>query len=155
MIATGSKTGGPQASGPLTGPWPRQEPGCTAGGEQQASEQSFIRIYSRSPSLTSLLQSCLTHCDPMACSPPATGDPMAPLSMGFSRQEYWSGLPCPPPGDLPLDFSKGHNKYNNTWNHSPHSWSMENCLPQNWSLVPKRLGTIALREQRTTSAKPS
>ena len=25
----------------------------------------------------------------------------APLSMGFSRQEYWSGLPCLPPGDLP------------------------------------------------------
>ena len=25
----------------------------------------------------------------------------SPLSMGFSRQEYWSGLPCPPPGDLP------------------------------------------------------
>ena len=25
----------------------------------------------------------------------------APLSMGFSRQEYWSGLPCPPPEDLP------------------------------------------------------
>ena len=24
----------------------------------------------------------------------------APLSMGLSRQEYWSGLPCPPPGDL-------------------------------------------------------
>ena len=24
-----------------------------------------------------------------------------PLSMGFSRQEYWSGLPCPLPGDLP------------------------------------------------------
>ena len=24
----------------------------------------------------------------------------ASLSMGFSRQEYWSGLPCPPPGDL-------------------------------------------------------
>ena len=23
-----------------------------------------------------------------------------PLSMGFSKQEYWSGLPCPPPGDL-------------------------------------------------------
>ena len=23
-----------------------------------------------------------------------------PLSMGFSRQEYWSGLPCPPPRDL-------------------------------------------------------
>ena len=25
----------------------------------------------------------------------------APLSIGFSRQEYWSGLPCPLPGDLP------------------------------------------------------
>ena len=25
----------------------------------------------------------------------------APLSMGFSRHEYWSGLPCPPTGDLP------------------------------------------------------
>ena len=24
----------------------------------------------------------------------------ASLSMGFLRQEYWSGLPCPPPGDL-------------------------------------------------------
>ena len=24
-----------------------------------------------------------------------------PLSMGFPSQEYWSGLPCPPPGDLP------------------------------------------------------
>ena len=29
------------------------------------------------------------------CSPPGS-----PLSMGFSRQEYWSGLLCPPPGDL-------------------------------------------------------
>ena len=25
----------------------------------------------------------------------------APLSMGFLRQEYWSGLSCPPPGDFP------------------------------------------------------
>ena len=25
----------------------------------------------------------------------------APLSTGFSRQEYWSGLPCPPPGESP------------------------------------------------------
>ena len=34
-------------------------------------------------------------CDPMDCSH------QAPLSMGFCRQEYWSGLPCPPPGDFP------------------------------------------------------
>ena len=31
----------------------------------------------------------------------ALGACQAPLSMGFSRQEYWSGLPFPPPGDLP------------------------------------------------------
>ena len=30
----------------------------------------------------------------------------APLSMGFSRQEYWSELPCPPPGDLPNPGTK-------------------------------------------------
>ena len=28
-------------------------------------------------------------------------DSQAPVSMGFSRQEYWSGLPCPSSGDLP------------------------------------------------------
>ena len=38
------------------------------------------------------LQSCLLLCDPM--SPPASS------VHGFSRQEHWSGLPCPPPGDL-------------------------------------------------------
>ena len=32
---------------------------------------------------------------------PWTAASQAPLSMGFSRQEYWSGLPFPPPGDLP------------------------------------------------------
>ena len=40
--------------------------------------------------------SLLSHvCDPwtVAC--------LAPLSMGFSREEYWSGLPFPPPGNLP------------------------------------------------------
>ena len=30
-----------------------------------------------------------------------TVDCQAPLSMEFFRQEYWDGLPCPPPGDLP------------------------------------------------------
>ena len=38
---------------------------------------------------------CPTLCDPMDCTH------QAPLSMEFSRQEYWSGLPCPPAGDLP------------------------------------------------------
>jgi len=35
------------------------------------------------------------------CKTPRTVACQAPLSMGFSRQEYWSGLPCPPPGDHP------------------------------------------------------
>ena len=35
------------------------------------------------------------------CATPWTVARQAPPSMGFSRQEYWSGLPFPPPGDLP------------------------------------------------------
>ena len=38
---------------------------------------------------------CLTLCDPMSVAH------QAPLSMGLSSQEYWSGLLCPPAGDLP------------------------------------------------------
>ena len=40
-------------------------------------------------------QSCPTLCDPWTVAH------QAPPSMGFSRQEYWSGLPFPAPGDLP------------------------------------------------------
>ena len=40
-------------------------------------------------------QSCLT------LDTPWTVAHQAPLSMGFPRQEYWSGLPFPSPGDLP------------------------------------------------------
>ena len=40
-------------------------------------------------------QSCLSLCDPW------TAACQAPLSMGFPRREYWSGLPFPSPGDLP------------------------------------------------------
>ena len=38
-------------------------------------------------------QLCLTLCDSVAHQ--------APQSVGFPRQEYWSGLPFPTPGDLP------------------------------------------------------
>ena len=41
-------------------------------------------------------QSCPTLCNPMD-----GGLHQAPPSMGFSRQEYWSGLPFPSPGNLP------------------------------------------------------
>ena len=38
---------------------------------------------------------------PTLFATPWTVARQAPLSMGFSRQEYWRGLPFPPPGDLP------------------------------------------------------
>ena len=41
-------------------------------------------------------QSCLTLCDSH------TGACQAPLSMGFYRKEYWTGLPFPSPEDLPV-----------------------------------------------------
>ena len=47
-----------------------------------------------------LLQSSLTLGESLDYTP-WTADCQDPLSMGFSRQEYWRGLPCPPPGDLP------------------------------------------------------
>ena len=34
-------------------------------------------------------------------STPWTAARQAPLSVGFSGQEHWNGMPCPPPGDLP------------------------------------------------------
>ena len=51
----------------------------------------------------------LTNCDGgglvtklcLTLATPWTVAHQAPLCMGFSRQEYWSRLPCPPPGDLP------------------------------------------------------
>ena len=44
---------------------------------------------------------CLVRQSCLLFSTPWTATQQAPLSMGFSRQEYWSGLPCPPPGHLP------------------------------------------------------
>ena len=40
-------------------------------------------------------QSCVNLCSPMGCSPPGSS------TMEFSRQEYWRGVPFPPPRDLP------------------------------------------------------
>ena len=51
---------------------------------------NYTRVHAKS------LQLCLTLGNPMNCIAHR-----AALSKGFSRQQYWSGLPCPPPGDLP------------------------------------------------------
>ena len=52
-------------------------------------------IWATSESESEVVQSCLTLCNPMDCSLPGFS------IHGFSRQEYWSGLPFPSPGDLP------------------------------------------------------
>ena len=53
-------------------------------------------VLKRIPVVCLVTQSCLTLWNPTDSSVH-----QAPLSMGLSRPEYWSGLPCPPPGDLP------------------------------------------------------
>ena len=50
----------------------------------------------------------------------------APLSMEFSRQEYWSGLPCPPPEDLP---NRGINRLNPGLPHLPSELPGKEILP--------------------------
>ena len=43
----------------------------------------------------------MLSCSVMSDWTPQTVARQAPLCLGFSSQEYWNGLPCPPPGDLP------------------------------------------------------
>ena len=56
-----------------------------------------------------LLFSCFS-CVPLFATP-WTGACQAPLSMEFSRHEYWSGLPCSPPGDFPEPRDQTHTSY--------------------------------------------
>ena len=49
----------------------------------------------------SVTKLCPTLCDPMDCS-------QSPLSTGYSRQEYWNGLPFSPPGDREIHGSNSH-----------------------------------------------
>ena len=65
------------------GPWKPRAWGVIIGNTALELEGGWLR------------HSCLTLCDPVDCSPEA------PLSIRFPRQEYWSGLPFPSPGDLP------------------------------------------------------
>ena len=57
--------------------------------------ESFDRMWFTGESESEVAQSCPTLCDPIDVAY------QAPPSMGFSWQEYWSGLPFPSPGDLP------------------------------------------------------
>ena len=58
----------------------------------------FYDIWSHAGKLinvSNLLFALLLNCESVIVAP------QAPLSMGFTRQEYWSGLPFPPLGDFP------------------------------------------------------
>ena len=57
----------------------------------EQSTLGYVYVFS----VVQLCPTLWTFCDTMDCSPSDS------LSMGFSRQEYWSGLPFPAPGDLP------------------------------------------------------
>ena len=74
-------------------------PGLLSGLHTIPTYQTALLCCSRHPAFPCLLakslQSCLTLCHPMDCSPPGSS------VHGILRQEYWDGLPCPPPGDLP------------------------------------------------------
>ena len=56
----------------------------------------LLRGFPSDPSVPACVLSCLSHVQLFV-----TVALQATLSMGFSRQDYWSWLPCPPPGDLP------------------------------------------------------
>ena len=58
-------------------------------------KRQMLNIVICSVQFSSVAQSCLTLCNPMKSSS------QAPLSMEFSRQEYWRKLPLPSPGDFP------------------------------------------------------
>ena len=69
---------------------PRDSPGTNTG-----VGCHFLLQCMKVKSESKVAQLCLTVCDPMDCVAY-----QAPLSLGFSRQGYWSGLPFPSPGDL-------------------------------------------------------
>ena len=68
---------------------------------------------------TSLIIACLLSCVQLFVTP-WTAAHHASLSMGLSRQEYWSGWPLCPPGDLPNPGTEPS---------SPASCALQNSLP--------------------------
>ena len=76
--------------------------GCGAAGLRAGRETTQGRA-AVSRTWSDWLRACAPSCFSRVrlCATLWTTDRQATLSVGFSRQEYWSGLPCPPPGSLP------------------------------------------------------
>ena len=69
---------------------------------QRTSTYGFYTDFDDLVQLNSTLPVCvLSHCHVRLFATLWTVAGQAPLSMGFPRQEYWTGLPFPPLGDLP------------------------------------------------------
>ena len=62
--------------------------------------QNISVVLTKKDAMNSLVL-CVSHSVMSDSVTPWTGTHQAPPSMRFSRQEYWSGLPFPTPGDLP------------------------------------------------------
>ena len=82
-------------------------------------------------------------------------DSQAPVSMGFSRQEYWSGLPCPSSGDLPkmgiepmcfecLELAGRFFTTSATWEALCTEYIMQNAGLDRSQLESKLLGEISI-----------
>ena len=68
--------------------------------DNEAPEKSIIWTFSFSKGLLLGVVSNTMLCPVRLFVTPWTVACQAPLTMGFIRQEYWNGLPCPPAGDL-------------------------------------------------------
>jgi len=73
-----------------------------------AKSQTWLSVWTELNDLNDLKHPCMSCLSCVSCFSRVwlcailwTVAHQAPLSMTFSRQEYWSGLPCLPPGDLP------------------------------------------------------
>ena len=67
---------------------------------QEAMAQWLIFVEAESYMCAKSLQSCQILCDPVDSSPPGFS------VYGISRQEQWSRLPCPPPGEFPNPWTE-------------------------------------------------
>ena len=72
---------------------------------QEKWKHRFTQTHTHTHCIGMFIAQCAVLCLVLSCVllfvTSCTVAHQAPLSMWFSRQEYWSGLPCPPPGDLP------------------------------------------------------
>ena len=87
------------------GDWQRTDLSLSASGAETRSfhENTEGEIPGGAASHKDGTGSCVCSVAPLHLTPatPPTVAHQAPLSLGFSRQDQWSGWPCPPPGDLP------------------------------------------------------